>query len=30
MSLVLQVRNEPSVQVAGKVESKPNRLPEGL
>ena len=29
MSLVLQVRNEPPVQVAGKVEAKPNRLPEG-
>ena len=30
MSLVLQVRNEPPVQVTGKVEAKPNRLPEGL
>lgn len=30
LSFVLQVHKEPAVQVAGKVESKPNRLPQGL
>lgn len=30
LSLVLEVRNEPPVQVSGKVEAKPNRLPKGL
>lgn len=30
LSLVLEVRNEPPVQVTGKVEAKPNRLPPGL
>jgi hypothetical protein len=30
LSFVLQVRNEPAVQVTGKVQSKPHRLPQGL
>jgi hypothetical protein len=30
LSVVLQVHNEPSVQVTGKVEAKPHRLPQGL
>jgi hypothetical protein len=30
LSLVLEVRNEPPVQVTGKVEAKPNRLPQGM
>jgi len=28
--VVLQVHNEPGVQVTGKVEAKPHRLPRGL
>jgi len=30
VSLVLQVRDEPAVQVTGKVEAKPHRLPTGM
>jgi hypothetical protein len=30
LALVLEVRMEPPVQVTGKVEAKPNRLPQGL